>query len=150
MHKDCYLRFGSHHPSHVMPGLVKCLFDRAQKVNLDDKNFSKERKHLHKVQNGNGYPKHFISRRTAPTRNSSWREQYWKPKFTITITYVAGISGEIRRICNDFDTRVAFRTAKTICSELTRVRDPLPLEKQSMVVYWVPCSCGQAYIGKTI
>ena len=42
----------------------------------------------------------------------------------------AGVSEEIRRICNDFDIRVTFRTAKTVRSELTRVKDPLPLEKQ--------------------
>ena len=32
---------------------------------------------------------------------------------------------------------------------LTRVKDPLPIEKGSIVVYQIPCSCGQVYIGKT-
>ena len=87
-------------------------------------------------------------------RNSSHEkiqnEQEWTPKATITIPYVAGVSEEIRRICKSYDIRVAFRTARTIRSEITRVKDPLPMEKQSMVVYQVPCSCGQSYIGKTI
>ena len=64
--------------------------------------------------------------------------------------HVAGVSDEISRTCNNFDIRVSFRTAKTIRSELTRVKDPLPLVKQSKVVYWVPCSCEQAYVGKTV
>ena len=100
--------------------------------------------------NANGYPKRFISRVTAPAKSSNGKGQDWEPKTTITVPYVAGVSEEIRRVCNTFDIRVAFRTVRTIRSELTRVKDPLPLEKQSMVVYRVPCACGQAYIGKTI
>ena len=85
-----------------------------------------------------------ISRATASAGSSSRKGQVWKPEDTITIPYVAGVVEEIKRIRNGFDIRVAFRTAKAICSELTRVNDPLPLEKQFMVVCWVPCSCGQA------
>ena len=33
---------------------------------------------------------------------------------------------------------------------LTKVKDTLPLEKQSRVVYQIPCSCGQVYIGEII
>ena len=137
-HTDRSLHFRSHHPSHMKRGLVWCLFDRAQKVTLDDINLSKERKHLHKVLNANRYPKCFIRRATALARNSSRREQDREPKVTITISYVVGVSEEISRICNDFNIRVPFRTAKTIRSELTRVKDSLPLEKQSMVVYLIP------------
>ena len=32
---------------------------------------------------------------------------------------------------------------------LTKVKDTLPLGKQSNVVYHIPCSCGQVYIGET-
>ena len=46
--------------------------------------------------------------------------------------------------------RVTFRTGRTLRSLLTRVKYPLPMEKQSMVVYKISCSCGQTYIGKTI
>ena len=105
---------------------------------------------MHKALNANVYPKCFLSIARAPARNSSGKEQDWEPKVTINISDVMGTSEKIKRICNDFDIRIAFKTAKTISSELTMVKDPLALEKQSMVVYWVPCSCGQAYIGKTI
>ena len=30
---------------------------------------------------------------------------------------------------------------------LTKVKDTLPLVKQSSVVYGIPCNCGQVYIG---
>ena len=109
-----------------------------------------KRKWLHKVLNANEYPKRFMSRAASPAQSSNGTEQDWEPKITITITYVVGLREETRRICDTFDIRVAFMTVRTIHSELIRVKDPLPLEKQYMVVYCVPCACGQAYIGKTI
>ena len=68
----------------------------------------------------------------------------------MTIPYVASISEEIRRVHKDYDVRVAFTSGKTLHSLLTQVKDPLPVDKQSMVVYQIPCSCGKVYIGKTI
>ena len=32
---------------------------------------------------------------------------------------------------------------------LSKVKDPLPIELQSGVVYRIPCCCGKAYIGET-
>ena len=71
------------------------------------------------------------------------------PRATIVIPYVAGVSEEIRRVCNRY-VRTASRAGKTLRSLLTRVKDPLPVEKQSKVVYKIPCSCHKVYIGKTI
>ena len=111
------------------PVYSRCLFDKAEKVTLDDKKLIKERQRLHKVLNANGYPKGFFSRAIALANSSNGKQQDWEPKVTITVRYVASLSEEIRRICNSFDIRMAFRTVRTICSELTRVKDPIPLEK---------------------
>ena len=32
---------------------------------------------------------------------------------------------------------------------LIKIKDALLIEKQANVVYWIPCSCGKAYIGET-
>ena len=45
-----------------------------------------------------------------------------------------------------FNIRVVF---KSLCSMLTKVKDTSPLGKQSNVVYHIPCSGGQVYIGET-
>ena len=37
----------------------------------------------------------------------------------------------------------------TLCSLLTRVKDPLPKEKLAGVVYQIPCQCGKVYVGET-
>ena len=31
---------------------------------------------------------------------------------------------------------------------LSRVKDSLAMEKQSIVLYWISCSCGKAYVGE--
>ena len=33
---------------------------------------------------------------------------------------------------------------------LTKVKDTLPMEKQSKIVYQIPCSCGKVYIGEMV
>ena len=48
-----------------------------------------------------------------------------------------------------FNIRVVFKSGQTLRSMLTKVKDTLPLGKQSNVVYRIPCSCGQVYIGET-
>ena len=44
---------------------------------------------------------------------------------------------------------VVFKSGWTLCSMLTKVKDTLLLGKQSNVVYRIPCSCDQVYIGET-
>ena len=68
----------------------------------------------------------------------------------VVLPYMAGVSEDIRRVCRRFNMRVAFRSVQTLCSVLTKVKDNLPLGKRSRVVYQIPCSCGQVYIGETI
>ena len=61
----------------------------------------------------------------------------------MVIPYVAGMSEDIRRVCRKFNIRVVFKSGRTLCSMLTKVKDTLPPGKQSNVVYRIPCSCGQ-------
>ena len=69
----------------------------------------------------------------------------------IAIPYVSGLSEDIRRICRCFDIRVVFRSGPTLRSQLTKLKDKLPIETRSGVVYRIPCSsCDRSYIGETI
>ena len=53
-------------------------------------------------------------------------------------------------LCRKFGMKVVFRSGQSLRSMLTKVKDPLTIEKQAKVVYRVPCSCGEAYIGETV
>ena len=64
----------------------------------------------------------------------------------MVIPYVAGMSEDIRCVRS---IRVVFKSGRTLRSMLTKVKDTLPLGKQSNVVYRIPCSSGQVYIGET-
>ena len=66
------------------------------------------------------------------------------------IPYIAGVSEDIRRACRKYNIKVVFKSGRTPRSMLTKVKDALPPEKQSKVVYRIPCSCGKTYIGETV
>ena len=67
----------------------------------------------------------------------------------VMLPYVSGISEDIRQVCWKFGLRVVFKTGRSLRSVLTKFEDTLPAEKQSKVVYQIPCSCGKTYIGET-
>ena len=149
-HTNRYLHFESHHPTH-MKRVVRCLHDRAREISTQD-NLQKEVDHLARVLKQNGYPANFICDAPAPPTqetadvNSPEEEQEKGP--LVMIPYVAGMSEDIRRVCREFNI-IVVKSGGTLRSMLTKVKDRLPLGKQSKVVYRIPCSCGQVYIGKT-
>ena len=147
-HTDRYLHFNSHHPVHVKRGLVKCLFDRANEVTTDQTGISTEHAHISNALVKNGYPKNFV-RSCSISTPSQTRQPQDPPRTTICVPYVSGVSEDIRRVCRQFNIRVAFRSGRSLRSLLTRVKDPLPTGLQSKVIYRIPCSCGKAYIGET-
>ena len=65
------------------------------------------------------------------------------------LPYISGISEDIRRVCSRHNLRVVFRPGQTLRTMLSRVKDRLPREKHSKVVYRIPCDCGKVYIGET-
>ena len=141
----------SHHPVHVKRGVVRSLFDRAERVTTTSEDLRNENSHLKNVFEANGYPRDFVddslSNRSRATTDLKERDR--DEKF-LTIPYVSGVSENIRRICRGYGIKVAFRSSNTLRQHLTRVKGRLPLSKQSRIVYSVPCSCGKSYIGETI
>ena len=107
--------------------------------------------YLTRVLKTNGYPGRFINSATTPrSRQREQGQTEVTPTATVAIPYITGVSEEKRRTCRAHNIRLAFRSGMIMRSLLTRVKDPLPLDQQSMVVYQIPCSCGKMYIGKTI
>ena len=136
-------------------GVVRCLHDRAREIISTQDNLQKEVDHLTRVLKQNGFPANFIRNASTPpmqeTAPMSGRDegQEREKEPLVVIPYVAGMSEDIRRVCRKFNIRVVFKSGRTLRSMLTKVKDTLPLGKQSNVVYRIPCSCGQVYIGET-
>ena len=66
-----------------------------------------------------------------------------EPRATMVIPYVAGISEDIRRICRGHNIRVAFRLSRTLWAMQSCVKDKVPTEKQSGMVYKTPWSSAE-------
>ena len=65
-----------------------------------------------------------------------------------------GVPGHVNHcgllpVCRKYDMKVIFKSGRSLRSVLTKVKDPLPMEKKAKVVYRIPCSCGKSYIGET-
>ena len=110
-------------------------------------NIGREEEHLWKVLRDNGYPDHIIT--TAANWKGRRQLAEEEPKYTICLPYVAGLSEDLRRVCRKYGIRTVFTTISTLRQQLTRVKDVDPLLKRAGVVYKIPCSCGQEYIGET-
>ena len=71
-----------------------------------------------------------------------------KPSTTF-IPYVAGVSERIRKVRRDYTSEQGSSLGPPSAIFSLKVKDPLPMMKQSNVVYEVPCTCSKVYIGKT-
>ena len=97
---------------------------------------------------GNGYSRAFVrsaSKQRTPREPDDNETE--KPPI-VYLSYVADVSERIRKVCWDFNIRKVFKSGPTLRDILTKVKDPLPITKQSNVVYEVPCTCGKVYIGE--
>ena len=141
-----------HHPFHVKRGLVRYLFDRARNVTSSQDNLQMEEIHLAKVLKQNGYPGAFIRSYCQPLQQEGPQEpsseEGEQPPLAV-LPYTAGVSENVKRVCQKFGMKVVFRSSHSLRSMLTKVKDALPMEKQANIVYRIPCSCGKAYIGET-
>ena len=64
------------------------------------------------------------------------------------LSHVVGVSERIWRVCRDFNIRAMFKSGPTLHSLLTKVKDPLPMEKQANV-YKILFTCKKEYISKS-
>ena len=152
-HTDRYLQFNSHHPVSAKRAAVRSLFDRARNITLQKEDLQKE-DHLTATFKQNGYPLPFIrsissmQKPSTPPEDPDDEEPQEKPPLVV-IPYVSGVSERIRKACEKFNLKVVFKSGPTLRSLLTRVKDPLPIEKLAGVVYQIPCQCGKVYVGET-
>ena len=69
--------------------------------------------------------------------------------YHVMVSYTVGVIESIGRVCRRYGMQEIFRSGLSLSPVLSKVKVPLPVEKQSKVVYRISCSCGKVYIGET-
>ncbi|BHF61179.1 hypothetical protein SprV_0100415100 [Sparganum proliferum] len=67
-----------------------------------------------------------------------------------SLPYMPRISEAIARQLNQFGISIAHKPASSLRTTLSRVKDPIPKEQQTNVIYRIPCAnCSSVYVGHT-
>ena len=147
-HTDRYLQFTSHHPPQHKAAVVRTLVHRADSLLSDEKHRSKEHEHIRAALNVNGYPKQFVRKYSRDKPQRPQAEE--KSLGFATLPYVQGATERIQRVLGQHKIKSAVRPLRTVKQLLSRPKDSIKKEKQTGVVYAIPCSdCNAVYVGET-
>ena len=160
-HTDRYLNFHSHHHPKVLTGVVKCLRNRAFRV-CDSNALMQEIQHLHKTFRSNSYPDNILNpilktthtpytQTSLPSIPAADKEDS-KTKI-LCLPYVRGITEKIEQVCKNISSvkvKLISRPYRTIRQTLVNVKNKIPDERKTGVIYEIPCQdCDCVYIGET-
>jgi hypothetical protein len=145
-----YLHYSSNHCKSIKSGIVNTLLHRAETHCTSEESRKREEKEVETILIKNNYPPKLINnvrtRRAQRTEDTS--KVQVKPRSTMCIPYVTGLSEKIRRIGNGYGLRTVFSSQDTIRSRLVNFK-PRDLKSNKDVVYEIPCECRSIYIGET-
>jgi hypothetical protein len=146
-HTGQYLAFTSNHPRKTKSGIVKCLVNRARNICQGTK-LEQELQHLKSTFKKNGYPAQFTAQAMYSQRQP--RVNTEKPKKTITLPYIPGVSEKLGRICSSHKIRAVYSSKETLGKSLRNVKPQRPRDTTKNVVYQIPCKgCDGSYIGES-
>ena len=163
-HTNRVLSFASHHPISAKRGVVVSLFDRVEShfSQSDNEGKEQERALLFSALAANGYPKAFVAstlrqceerrRRKANKQSPGEKaEPLSRPKSTVVVPYVEGLSGQICRVLRQVGIRAVSKAQPWQWQVCRGIKDRIPEEKMKGVVYKVKCNdCQESYVGETL
>ncbi|BHF84187.1 hypothetical protein SprV_0902733700 [Sparganum proliferum] len=114
--------------------------------------FKKELAYLYRLFRSNGYPTSFVKnclRHQAQPQGPTLNGEIVSRQF-FSLPYMQGTSEVIARQLNRSGIHIAHKPASSLRAALSRIKDPLPKEQQTNVIYRIPCSnCSCVYVGHT-
>lgn len=150
-HTDKYLDFTSHHPPRHMASVVRTLAHRKDTLLQDEATKQEEHKHIMTSLKQNGYPANFIKKHSnIQNRKKDSQKEDQQPKGFAVLPYVKGTTERISRVLTQNKIKTCVKPHKTLKQILSRPKDPVRKEKQTGIVYSIPCDeCEVEYIGET-
>ncbi|BHF78565.1 hypothetical protein SprV_0602167800 [Sparganum proliferum] len=149
---EIILSYLSNHPAAHKRSCVRTLFHRAYRYCSSDDLLKKELAYLYRFFRLNGYPMSFVKnclRRQQQPQSVDSNGDRVSRKF-YSLTYMPRISEAIARQLNQFGISIAHKPASSLRTTLSRVKDPIPKEQQTNVIYRIPCAnCSSVYVGHT-
>ena len=141
-HTNQYLSFVLHHSVTHKVAVVRTLIFRANTLSSSGVQRVEEKKIVDALKE-NGYPSSFICKQSCPTRHRQ-EVDVRRPRTTVTLPYINGLSEAVRWILTQLDIKVVFCSLSTLRHMLVHPKDPVSLKQQKKVVYSIPCD---GYIG---
>ncbi|BHF72558.1 hypothetical protein SprV_0401562500 [Sparganum proliferum] len=134
---DVILNYESDHPAAHKRSCVRTLFHRACRYCSGADLLKKELAFLCRSFRLNGYPVSFVKncprhRRQPRGAGSNEGPELWK---FFSLPSMQGISEAIARQLNQFGIFIAHKPASSLRATLSRVKDPIPKEQQTNVIY---------------
>ena len=150
-----YLDFLSESPSQHKRNTVIALVDRA--IKLSDADLRPEALQVARnILEVNNYPEWFVhnivEQRVHKHYNTLEEEQQeTSAKLYVSAPYVPCLSEKLNKILGKHNITLAHKPENKVKSRIfSKLKDPLPLGKQTCVVYSVPCGADdKVYIGQT-
>lgn len=103
----------------------------------------------------NDYPKKLIKNIIEKTlngmrnNNATNQEEKEQTKF-VSIPYIKGLFEKIKHIFRDTDTKIVGSGGNNLNKNIfSRLKDKIPKDKQSHIVYKIPCCEENSYVGET-
>ncbi|KXJ05045.1 hypothetical protein AC249_AIPGENE1645 [Exaiptasia diaphana] len=148
---DRYLHFDSHHPSKHKAAVVHTLAYRKESLLSDETSKRKEQEHLEKSLLKNCYPEKFIQRhKVIRKKDNGVKEGKDETKGFAVLPYLKGTTERVQRILQQHNIKCCIKPDKTLRQILSKPKDPVEYEKQSGVVFRIPCGeCSTQYIDET-
>nr|VZI47083.1 unnamed protein product [Spirometra erinaceieuropaei] len=149
---EIILNYGSNHPAAHKRSCVRTLFHRAYCYCNSNGLLNKELAHLYRLVRSNGYPISFVKnclRHQTQSQDPTPNGEIVTRKF-YSLPYMRGTSEIIARQFSRLGIHVAHKPASSLRAAISRVKDPIPKEQQTNVIYRIPCAnCSCVYVGHT-
>ena len=110
--------------------------------------------HLNQVFQANGFPENLVKKtlmtHPPPLPETLEPEQQDEALKILCTPYIKELSEKIAKVCVPLEVKPVFRPKQTLKRELMQVKNKTPEQKQTGVVYEIPCKdCPEVYVGET-